>query len=145
MTFPPSAQLRQVASRLHFMPWRHGLQLALQATVVLGLAALCLSILAWLTLQWGILPHIEDWRPAIERHASRAIGVPVRIGHIAVRSSGWIPALEMRDVVLYDPSGAEALRLPRVAAALSPRSFVVMAPRLAQLYIEDARLVVRRD
>jgi uncharacterized protein (TIGR02099 family) len=127
------------------MPWRHGLQLALQATVVLGLAALCLSILAWLTLQWGILPHIEDWRPAIERHASRAIGVPVRIGHISVRSSGWIPAVEMSDVVLYDPAGPEALRLPRVSAALSPRSFVVMAPRLAQLYVEGARLVVRRD
>src|SRR5215470_4180706 len=145
MTFQPSAHIHQVARRLRFMPWRHGLQLVLQATVVLGLSALCLAILAWLTLQWGILPHIEDWRPAIERHASKAVGVPVRIGHIAVRSSGWVPALELRDVVLLDPAGPEALRLPRVSAALSPRSLLLMEPRLSQLYIEDAHLLVRRD
>ena len=127
------------------MPWRRGLQLAWQAVVWFGLALLCLLVLAWLTLQWGILPHIEDWRPAIERHASRAVGVPVRIGHISVRSSGWIPAFELRDVVLRDASGADALRLPRVSAALSASSFLVFAPRLSQLYIEDADLLVRRD
>ena len=127
------------------MPWRRGLQLAWKAAVYAGLSVLCLLVLAWLTLQWGILPHIEDWRPEIERHASRAVGVPVRIGHISVRSSSWIPALDLRDVVLRDASGAEALRLPRVSAALSPRSLLVMSPRLAQLYIEDARLLVRRD
>ena len=127
------------------MPWRRGLQLAWKAAVYAGLSVLCLLVLAWLTLQWGILPHIEDWRPEIERHASRAVGVPVRIGHISVRSSSWIPALDLRDVVLRDASGAEALRLPRVSAALSPRSLLVLSPRLAQLYIEDARLLVRRD
>ncbi len=127
------------------MPWRRGLQIAWKSVVVAGLSALCLLVLAWLTLQWGILPHIEDWRPAIERHASRAVGVPVRIGHISVRSSSWIPALDLRDVVFEDAAGAEALRLPHVAAALSPRSLLVMSPRLAQLYIEDARLLVRRD
>lgn len=127
------------------MPWRRGLQLAWKAVVYAGLSFLCLVVLAWLTLQWGILPHIEDWRPELERHASRAVGVPVRIGHISVRSSSWIPALDLRDVVLRDASGAEALRLPRVSAALSPQSLLVLSPRLSQLYIEDARLLVRRD
>jgi len=127
------------------MPWRRGLQLAWQAAVYAGLSVLCLLVLAWLTLQWGILPHIEDWRPEIERHASSAVGVQVRIGHISVQSSGWIPALDLRDVVLRDASGAEALRLPHVSAALSARSLLVLQPRLAQLYIEDARLLVRRD
>jgi uncharacterized protein (TIGR02099 family) len=131
--------------RLRFMPWRRGLQLAWKAVVYAGLSLLCLLVLAWLTLQWGILPHIQDWRADMERHASRAVGVPVRIGSISVRSSGWIPTLDLRDVVLRDASGAEALRLPRVSASLSPRSLLVMSPRLAQLYIEDARLLVRRD
>jgi uncharacterized protein (TIGR02099 family) len=140
-----SAFFDPVVRRLRFMPWRRGLQLAWKAAVYAGLSVLCLLVLAWLTLQWGILPHIEDWRPEIERHASRAVGVPVRIGHISVRSSSWIPAFDLRDVVLRDASGAEALRLPRVSAALSPRSLLVLAPRLAQLYIEDARLLVRRD
>ncbi|HEY9026131.1 MAG TPA: hypothetical protein VIP05_17670, partial [Burkholderiaceae bacterium] len=141
----PSAFFDPVVRRLRFMPWRRGLQLAWKAVVYAGLSFLCLVVLAWLTLQWGILPHIEDWRPEIERHASRAVGVPVRIGHISVRSSSWIPAVDLRDVVLRDASGAEALRLPRVSAALSPQSLLVLSPRLAQLYIEDARLLVRRD
>ena len=140
-----SAFFDPVVRRLRFMPWRRGLQLAWKAVVYAGLSVLCLLVLAWLTLQWGILPHIEDWRPEIERHASRAVGVPVHIGHISVRSSSWIPAVDLRDVVLRDASGAEALRLPRVSAALSPESLLLMKPRLAQLYIEDARLLVRRD
>ena len=140
-----SAFFDPVVRRLRFMPWRRGLQLTWKTAVYAGLSVLCLLVLAWLTLQWGILPHIEDWRPEIERHASRAVGVPVRIGHISVRSSSWIPAVDLRDVVFTDPSGAEALRLPRVSAALSPQSLLVMSPRLAQLYIEDARLLVRRD
>jgi uncharacterized protein (TIGR02099 family) len=140
-----SAFFDPVVRRLRFMPWRRGLQLAWQAVVYTGLSVLCLLVLAWLTLQWGILPHIEDWRPEIERHASRAVGVPVHIGRISVRSSGWIPALDLRDVVLRDAAGTEALRLPRVSAALSARSLLVLSPRLAQLYIEDARLLVRRD
>ena len=131
--------------RLRFITWRRVLQLAWKAVVYAGLSLLCVLVLAWLTLQWGILPHIQDWRPEIERHASRAVGVPVRIGSISVRSSGWIPTLDLRDVVLRDASGAEALHLPRVSAALSARSLLVLSPRLAQLYIEDARLLVRRD
>ncbi len=127
------------------MPWRRGLQLAWTAGVYAGLSVLCLVALAWLTLQWGILPHIEDWRPAIERHASQAVGVPVQIGRISARSSSWIPTLDLRDVVLRDPSGAEALRLPRVTAALSARSLLALSPRLAQLYVEGAQLLVRRD
>jgi len=145
MRLQPSAFFDPVVRRLRFMPWRRGLQLAWKAVVYAGLSFLCLVVLAWLTLQWGILPHIEDWRPEIERHASRAVGVPVHIGHISVRSSSWIPAVDLRDVVLRDASGAEALRLPRVSAALSPQSLLVLSPRLAQLYIEDARLLVRRD
>ena len=140
-----SAFFDPVVRRLRFLPWRRGLQMAWKAAVVAGLSVLCLLVLAWLTLQWGILPHIEDWRPEVERHASRAVGVPVRIGHIGVRSSGWIPTLDLRDVVLRDASGAEALRLPRVSAALSARSFLAFAPRLSQLYIENADLLVRRD
>jgi len=140
-----SAFFDPVVRRLRFLPWRRGLQLTWKAAVYAGLSVLCLLVLAWLTLQWGILPHIEDWRPEVERHASRAVGVPVHIGHIGVRSTGWIPTLDLRDVVLRDASGAEALRLPRVTAALSARSFLVLSPRLAQLYIEDARVLVRRD
>ncbi|HEX6017555.1 MAG TPA: DUF3971 domain-containing protein, partial [Burkholderiaceae bacterium] len=118
---------------------------ALRLLVGLLLALWSLLLVAWLTLYWGILPHVDQWRPRIEQLAGRALGVPVRIGAIEVRSGGWIPAAELREVVLYDHRGREALRLPRVAAALSVPSLLALQLRFEQLLIEDAQLVVRRD
>jgi uncharacterized protein (TIGR02099 family) len=115
--------------------------------ILLGLivSAVSLLLIAWLTLHWGILPRIEQWRPQIEARASAALGVPVRIGAIEVRSGGWVPAIELRDVVLLDASQRPALQLPRVAAAISPRSLLSFELRFAQLLVEGAQLEVRRD
>jgi uncharacterized protein (TIGR02099 family) len=115
--------------------------------LLVGLLLLLWSLLlaAWLTLHWGILPHIDEWRPRIEALASHSLGAPVHIGEILLRSGGLIPAVELRDVVLLDKYGREALRLPRVAAALSVPSLVALHLRFEQLLIEGAQLVVRRD
>ena len=48
-------------------------------------------------------------------------------------------------MVLHDSRGREALRLPRVAAALSVPSLLALQLRFEQLLIDDAQLVVRRD
>src|SRR4029453_11956533 len=111
----------------------------------LVIAAWSLLLVAWLTLHWGILPHIDEWRPQIAARAGRALGVPVQIGNIAVRSSGWMPTLELRDVVLQDRQGRPALQLPRVVAALSARSVFTLDVRFEQLLIEGAHIEVRRD
>jgi len=108
-------------------------------------AAWSLCLLAWLTLHWGILPRLDDWRPRIEAYASQAIGHPLQIGRIEVRSSGWVPAFELKDVVLRDSRGREAVRLPRVAAALSVPALLALHLRFDQLLIDDARIEVRRD
>jgi uncharacterized protein (TIGR02099 family) len=104
-----------------------------------------LLLIAWLTLQWGILPHIENWREPIEARASTALGVPVRIGRIEVRSSGWVPSLELGEVLLLGPDLRPALRLPRVFAAVSMRSLLSFELRFEQLLIDGAQLEVRRD
>ncbi len=116
-------------------------RLALGTLVVLWSALLLL----WLILHWGILPHIDRWRPEIEKQASALVGNPVRIGAITVRSGGWVPSVEMRDVVLLDASERPALVLPRVVAALAPQSLLAWDMRLRQLYIEGAQLELRRD
>ncbi len=113
--------------------------------VVSAVGAWSLLLLAWLTLHWGILPRIEQWRPQIEARASQLLGVPVTIGAIRVRSGGWVPTLALDDVVLHDRQQREALRLPSVNAALSARSLLAFELRFEQLYIEGATLDVRRD
>ena len=100
---------------------------------------------AWLTLHWVILPHIDEWRPSLERLASNSIGLKVSLGAIRVQSSGWVPAFELQDLRLYDSDGREALHLERVHTALAPQSLLALTLRFEQILIDGARLEVRRD
>lgn len=128
--------------------WRAA-RTVLRLSAGLTLALLGLLLLAWLSLHWAILPHIERLRPLIETQASQALGLPVRIGSIEARSSGWAPTFELRDVTLLDAEQRPALQLSRVLASISARSMLASAGslelRLAQLLIDGARLEVRRD
>ncbi|MBL8349938.1 MAG: TIGR02099 family protein [Burkholderiaceae bacterium] len=139
------AAVRHPAGRGDRSPGRRTWRLAWRITLGLVLAAWCLALLAWLTLHWWILPRLDDWRPAVEAQAARALGHPVGIGRIEVRSTGWVPAFTLRDVVLRDPLGRQALHLPQVSAALSVPSLLALRLRFAQLLIEGAQLEVRRD
>src|SRR4051812_25108817 len=90
-----------------------------QWSLWLLLAAALLLALAWGALHGFIVPRIGELRPVLEIRASRLLGVPVRIGAITARSEGLIPTFTLQDVVLLDPRGRVALRLPRVVGALS--------------------------
>jgi uncharacterized protein (TIGR02099 family) len=118
---------------------------AVTARWLLGLliAAWLLLALSVVVLHAWIVPRIGDFRGALEAQASKAIGVPVRIGSITARSEGLFPAFELRDVVLQDAGQREALRLVRVVASVSPRSLWRL--NFEQLYIEGPQLEVRRD
>lgn len=124
---------------------RPALRLSWRVLSVLVLVLSSLALAAWLTLHWGILPRLDDWRGRIESAASRAVGVPVQIGRIEAHSSSWVPAFTLSDVVLRDSAGREALRLPRVHAALSVPRLLALQVGFEQLLIEGARLEVRRD
>ncbi|MGJ7544939.1 YhdP family protein [Variovorax sp. LT1R16] len=118
---------------------------AVMARWLLGLliAAWSLFALAVVVLHGWIVPRIGDYREAIEAQASRAVGVPVRIGQISARSGTLFPVLELRDVVLLDARQREALRLVRVVASVSPRSLWRL--NFEQVYIENPQLEVRLD
>lgn len=122
-----------------------GLRWLLRAAVVAVVALWSILLVLWLTFHWGILPHIAQWRGTLETRASAALGVAVRIGDIEVRSSSWVPTVELRDVSLLDTQMRPALVLPRVVAALSAKSLLAWDLRFQQLHIEGARLDVRRD
>ena len=111
--------------------------------------ALWLVLAFWLLFgaTWGflhgwIVPRIEEFRPRIESEASKALGVPVRIGQITARSEGLIPSFELRDVTLKDATGRVALHLPRVLAALSLAS--LWGSGFEQLVIDQPVLDIRR-
>jgi uncharacterized protein (TIGR02099 family) len=104
-----------------------------------------LGVTAWAVLHWAILPHANDWRPWLEKEASKALGVELRIGRITVESGGWMPRMELGDVQVLDTAGRTALRLPRVAAVLSAQSLVLLEPRFSQFLVDAPELTIRRD
>jgi len=57
---------------------------------------------AWLPDPQFILPHINDWRPRIEKLAAQAIGLKLSTGSIPMQSSGRVPAVMLRDLRLFD-------------------------------------------
>ena len=113
---------------------RWSLGLVLAAWIALGLA--------WGALHWLIVPRIDEFRPQLEARVAQVLGVPVRIGAIAAHSTGMIPSFELTDVQLFDAQGREALRLPRILAAISPRSALRLG--FEQLYVERPELNIRR-
>jgi uncharacterized protein (TIGR02099 family) len=106
------------------------------------LAGWMVLVLAWGALHGWIVPRIGELRPELEIEAGRVLGVPVRIGSIEARSEGLVPSFELREVVLLDAQGRPALRLPRVLAALSPRSLWNLG--FEQLVLERPELDIRR-
>lgn len=111
--------------------------------------SLWLLVIAWGTigllavaLHFLIVPRIGELRPWLEQQASRELGVSVRIGAIEARSNDLIPSFEIRDVVLLDAQGREALRVPSVLAALSARSLLSLG--FEQLHVDGLVLEVRR-
>ncbi len=114
------------------------------------LAVWGLFALTWAGLNGAIVPRIGEWRPDLERWATRAVGVPVRIGEIRAESvnsgAGFLPALvpsfELRDVQLIDAQGRVTLQLPMVRTAVSVRS--LWRGGFEQVVIEAPVLDVRR-
>jgi uncharacterized protein (TIGR02099 family) len=107
------------------------------ALLALGL----MLAVAWGTLHLWIVPRIGEFRPALEQLARQTLGVPVRVGGIEARSTGWAPSFELRDIQLLDTEGRPALTLPRVVVAISVRS--VLRLGLEQLVLDQPLLDVR--
>ena len=95
------------------------LSVATRLLLWLVLAAWALLAISWASLHLWIVPRIDDWRPELERWATRAVGVPVKVGAIRAESGqgghrwlpdflpGLAPSFELTDVQLMDAQGRE--------------------------------------
>lgn len=122
-----------------------GLGLGLRWVAAAALLVGSIVLLAWLTLYWGILPHLNQWRPQLEQQASRVLGVPVKVDHISVTTRNGVPTLTLHKLRLLDAEGRTALVLAHTTGTLSPRSLLAPHPGFEQLRIDRADLDIRRD
>ncbi|WP_296510135.1 YhdP family protein [Rhodoferax sp.] len=99
--------------------------------------------LLWCGLHFLIVPRIAEFRPWVESQATEVLGLQVRIGDMRARSNGVIPSIELLRLTVLDQAGRDALVLPSVSAAFSPRS--LLSGGLEQLHIDGAELDIRRS
>ncbi|MDR3300643.1 MAG: TIGR02099 family protein [Candidatus Accumulibacter sp.] len=104
-----------------------------------------LFIVLVLSLRYAILPHIESYRPGIERMVSDGLGRAVSIGRVEASWDGIHPNLALYDVSVADAEGRPALAFSRVETVLSWWSVAEMRLRLRLLRIGEPTLHIRRD
>ena len=103
-----------------------------------------LFILLVLSLRYAILPHVENYRPLIERLVGDGIGQQVNIGRIEASWDGINPDLTLYDVRVADAEGRPALAFSRVETVLSWWSVAAVQLRLRVLRIDEPTLHMRR-
>lgn len=89
-----------------------------------------------------IVPRIDEWRPELQAWATRAVGIPVRIGQLKANVPRIMPTFELLDVRLLDDQGRDALVLGRIMTSLSVASLWRL--ELEQVHIDHPDLAIRR-
>ena len=111
-------------------------------TLIIGLLMLYfLAATAMLGVRYLVLPHINEWRPQIERRLSEALGARVTMGEIAVSWSGLNPSLSLENLRLRDrTTNQELLYVPDAFAVVSWRSVFALDIRFQQLEIHGVHV-----
>lgn len=94
-----------------------------------------------LGVRYLVLPHINEWRPEIEKRLSDALGAQVTMGEIAASWSGLNPSLSLENLRLRDrATNQELLYVPDAFAVVSWRSLFALDIRFRQLEINGIHL-----
>jgi uncharacterized protein (TIGR02099 family) len=121
-----------------------GLRWTLKALFVAAVVAyFAFGALLLATRHW-LMPRVDEYRPALEREASRLLGADVRVGRIDASWRAFNPHLRFDDVRLLDARGDVRLALPQLEATISWASVPTLSLRFASLSILAPELDVRR-
>ncbi|GAA5233866.1 hypothetical protein FOZ76_06750 [Verticiella sediminum] len=116
----------------------------LRALAVAALAAVLALALFALGVRFYLLPHVDDYRPALERYATRVMRTPVHIDHIEGRWGGLRPHLEVTGLRISDAQGVPSLSVPHAVLSLSWRSLVSWRADLSDLQVIGATVRAHR-
>ncbi|HEX5394559.1 MAG TPA: YhdP family protein [Rhodocyclaceae bacterium] len=98
-----------------------------------------------LVLRYGVLPHVNDYRPDVEAALTKATKLPVSIRRIDADWQGLRPRLTLAGLEIRDKSNRPALSFDQVQAVLGWSSVPMLEPHLYRLEIQSPQLAVRRD
>lgn len=103
---------------------------------------LLLVVLGWTSLNWFIVPRIDDFRPQLAAWASRRLDAQVSVQRLSAHADGWLPALQVRGLSVADEAGQPGLQAPRVDLTFSLRSLLAGQPD--SLRLQQPEIWLRR-
>lgn len=111
----------------------------------LGLCALLLVLAAvYVSLGRELTPLVAEYRAEVEAKAQAAVGMPLHIGSLEGRWSGFAPVLLAHDVMVGE--GSSALRLDQVEVVPDIwASLMAREVRIAHLQVSGLQLSVKED
>ncbi|AZF35642.1 putative exported protein [Pseudomonas sp. R4-39-08] len=111
----------------------------------LGLCALLLVLAAvYVSLGRELTPLVAEYRAEVETKAQAAVQMPVHIGSLEGRWSGFAPVLLAHDVMVGE--GSSALRLDQVEVVPDLwASLMAREVRIAHLQVSGVQLSVKED
>ncbi|WP_018413391.1 YhdP family protein [Methyloversatilis thermotolerans] len=133
-----------VAAPSPHAPARAGRRRPLAGLLSAGLLTYIVLAAFVLVARHWILPDVDAYRPRIEQALGEALQRQVRIDALSADWTGLHPQLSLRGLVLLDESGAPALRLEQVEAALGFSSLLRGELHLHRLDINGPDLRIRR-
>lgn len=119
-------------------------KLSFRYILLAGVVFYFLAAVTMLAVRYLVLPHVNEWRPQIERQVSAALGVSLSIGEIAASWSGMSPTLSVDKVEVRDKQGQVLLNIPKANAVVSWRSLFLLQPRFAFLELNGVSLIATR-
>lgn len=103
---------------------------------------MCLLLMG---LKWALLPMADQYRPALEQTASRALGQTVHMGQLEAQWIGLSPKLRIRDFRILQPDGQVGFSTAEIRMDWSVLSLFAFNANLKNLEVLDPLLRVERD
>ncbi|WP_232071195.1 YhdP family protein [Paraburkholderia pallida] len=98
-----------------------------------------------LGLRYVVLPHVDDFRPRIEKLVSDKIHAEFRIEKLSPHWSGFQPGIGVTGLTIRDRHGNIALNVPHATAAVSWRSLVTFELLLSSVVVERPDVLIARE
>ncbi|WP_321879413.1 YhdP family phospholipid transporter [Paraburkholderia bannensis] len=98
-----------------------------------------------LGLRYVVLPHVDDFRPRIEKLVSDKIHADFRIGKLSPHWSGFQPGIDVANLTIRDRHGNLALNIPHATASVAWRSAVMLEPLLSSVIVENPDVSIARE
>jgi len=113
--------------------------LRLIAVVMFGAMAIVAS------LQFWILPNIDQWRDLLSASISRSAGQKVVLGPLQAGWNGWHPSARIQSITVYNTLNQPVLTLSDIQGDLAWSSLLTGKPTLAHLVLKQQRIDLHRD